>query len=140
MAIQREIDDQVWTPFKKAYKNFDAILMNDLHTDDFIRANSWRITVGDEYKKQNAKRYQESRERGDQRSIDFVFDSRKATDDLAVETGFYIVTSVRDGVSNDYYGYFNVILRKEEGTWKIAYDWDTDKINGQKINSDWISK
>ena len=138
--IQDEIDAQVWNPFKKAYKSFDAILMNDLHSNDFIRANKWGITVGEEYKKKNAKRYQESRERGDKREIEFYFDSRKATDTHAVETGFYKVTSVRNGESREHFGYFNVILKKENDTWKITYDWDTDAINGEKINSDWISE
>ena len=138
LVWKEEIDQQIWTPFKKAYRNFDAILMNDIHTDDFIRANKWRITIGDEYKKQNAKRYQEARDRGDKRSIEFFFDSRKATENHAVESGFYKVHSNRQGSVKYFYGYFNVLHRKENNTWKIAYDWDTDAINGMKINEEWL--
>ncbi len=133
--VQYEIDQSVWRPFQEAYASFDHEKMNGLHSDDIVRANDWKIRVGDEYKQGNAKRYEEARIRGDQRTIDFYFDSRKASDTHAVETGYFKVTSTRENNTRYFYGYFHVILKKEGGTWKIIYDWDTDKINNVKINA-----
>lgn len=138
-AIQEEINNDVWRPFKEAYASFDAIAMNDLHTDDVIRGTKWSIRLGDEYKKSNAKKYQESRTRADQRSIDFVFETRKANETHAIETGYYKVTSTRSGETREFFGYFHIILTKENGQWKIMYDHDTDELNGMKINQDWIA-
>ncbi len=136
--LQQEIDDQVWRSFRKAYSDFDAELMNSVHHDDVIRASSWSIQIGDEYKSRNAERYQAAKERGDKRTIDFYFESRKTTKTHAVETGYYKVTSTRNNNVNESYGYFHIILKKENDRWQILYDWDTDAINGSKINADWL--
>jgi ketosteroid isomerase-like protein len=135
--LQNEIEKEVWGTFKEAYSNFDAELMNSIHSDDVIRATRHSIFVGGAYKKKNIERYEDSKARGDQRFINFKFDLRKATDSHAIETGVYKVTSTRDGVTQDFYGFFHVILRKEDGGWKIIYDWDSDTVNGFKVNADW---
>ena len=138
-AWKKEINEQVWRPFQKAYTEFDAELMNSVHRDDVIRASSWAIRIGEEYKNRNLENYKKSKERGDQRKIDFFFESRKATETHAVETGYYRVTANRGGQERIFYGFFHVILKKENDQWQILSDWDTDELNGTKINADWIS-
>ena len=137
ILLQNEIEKEIWGRFKEAYTNFDAQLMNSIHSDDVIRATSRSIFLGDAYKNRNINNYQNSKDRGDQRRIDFKFDIRKTTNSHAVETGVYKVTSTRDGKTQDFYGFFHVILEKENGQWKIVYDWDTNMINGAKVNADW---
>ncbi len=134
LGWQVEINHAIWRPFKEAYENLDAIAMNDLHSPDVIRGNKWNILIGDEYMQQNAKRFQEARNRGDKRTIDFYFDLRKTTETHEISTGFYKVTSIRDEIKNQFYGYFHVVIKKIEGKWQIIYDWDHDEFNGVRIN------
>jgi hypothetical protein len=62
------------------------------------------------------------------------------TGGVAYEIGYYKVTSVKTNKTDYYYGMFNVILRKENGTWKILSDADTgEEVNETKFESgkDW---
>lgn len=62
---------------------------------------------------------------GRKRGIDLRFEHRSVTDTFAYEIGLYhTFYTLQDGEKLDYYGKFNVILRKESGVWKILLDAD----------------
>ena len=57
-------------------------------------------------------------------------------EDVAYETGFYRVLYREPGKEpRASYGRFHVVLRKIDGNWKIAQDWDSNSFNGRPINA-----
>ncbi len=137
--IQKEINREVWKPFCESYSSQDAETFNALHTDDVIRVTPWNIRVGNEYKNQISARFKANKEKGDQRTIELWFEHRKTTPELSYEVGYYNVTYQKNGKEMNSYGRFHVLLKKENGKWKIAQDWDTDKINGVEVTEkDWL--
>ncbi|MBT8218356.1 MAG: nuclear transport factor 2 family protein [Bacteroidia bacterium] len=131
--IESEIDTQVWDNFKKAYRTNDAQLYNSIHTWDVLRITPGGIRVGAEYRASNI----ESMGRANRtpRTIDFVFQHRIYRENVGYEVGYYEVVYYKNGnPDRASYGRFHVALRKEDGVWKIAQDWDSDDINGQKVS------
>ena len=130
-----EINDQVWKPFKKAYEARDAKLFNSLHTDDALRITEGGITPGPDYKARITEGFQ--RPFDGTITIDFAFEHRLYYGDLAYEVGYYRITYIRPGQEEaSSYGRFHVMLRKINGQWKIAQDWDTEMIGSHKISED----
>ena len=137
--IHEEINLKIWKPFCESYASLDAKTFNALHTEDVIRVSPWGIHVGDEYKDRNLERFKANKEKGTNRTIDLWFEHRKSTAEVSYEVGYYKVTYKNDDGINNSYGRFHVLLKKENGTWKIALDWDTDKINGVDVtDGDWL--
>ncbi len=132
-AIQKAIDEQVWLPFIKTYNTFDGEGFNALHTKNVLRAGPWGILQGEEYFANNLKNSARSKESGEQRSIAFRFEHRVVKGDVAYEVGYYKVASKRNGEVRTFFGRFDVVLRKVDGIWKLAQDWDVDNINGKKL-------
>lgn len=132
-SVQKMIDDQVWLPFIKTYNTFDGAGFNALHTKNVLRAGPWGILQGEEYFANNLKNSARSKESGEQRSIAFRFEHRVAKGDVAYEVGYYKVLSKRNGKEHTFFGRFDVVLRKVDGVWKLAQDWDVDNINGRKL-------
>lgn len=130
---QQEIDEQVWLPFIETYNAFDAEGFNALHTEDVLRAGPWGILLGDEYRENIRKNTARAKSAGDQRSIAFRFEHRVARENVAYEVGYYRVKAKRNGEAETFIGRFDVVLRKVDGIWKIAQDWDVDEINGRKL-------
>ncbi|WP_420576089.1 YybH family protein [Ekhidna sp.] len=127
---QKEIDEQVWIPFTKAWEANDGKAYNAVHTDDVWRINPGRLLVGDEYRNRNKERmYGQS----NKNIIEFSFETRTSNGNNAYEVGYYRITSPSDSGNQYYVGRFHVALKKIDGVWKIAQDWDTGEINGVKI-------
>lgn len=140
-SIQKTIDEQVWLPFIKTYSAFDGEGFNALHTKNVLRAGPWGILQGEEYHTANLKNSSQAKAAGEQRSIAFRFEHRVAKADVAYEVGYYKVISTRNGEKRIFYGRFDVVLRKVDGSWKIAQDWDVDDINGEKLTeADFLGK
>lgn len=135
--IDREIDEQVWKPFKTTYAAYDMGSYNELHTDDVLRITSSGIRRGESWKKGNIE-WQNQRDRSNQqRTIEFSFEHRLNLDDIAYHVGFYkVVGKNQKGVWNTSFGRFHVMLKKIDGTWKIAKDWDTDMIGGIEVTEE----
>lgn len=133
---QQEIDAQVWWPFIETYNALDGKGFNALHTQDVMRAGPWGIRMGEEYFAGNVANYQDAKKAGIQRNIAFRFEHRVARENVAYEVGYYKVISKQNGVEHTFYGRFDVVLRKVEGTWRIAQDWDVDAINGRKFTEE----
>ena len=126
-SIQKIINEQVWYPFVETYNNLDAEGFMDIHTDDIIRIGreGKSIRIGQEYAESQIKSAARSKERKSKRSISFSFTERFAKDDMAFESGYYKVeweSGEKSGIS---YGEFQVILKQEDGVWKIFVDSDT---------------
>ncbi len=131
--LANEVDRQIWEPFKESYKNGDAVTFNSIHTDDVLRISKRGIRKGDAYKASNTKWL--SNPDREPRTIDFVFEHRIYSDDTAYEIGYYKVAPVREE-GDIHYARFTVLLRKEDGKWRIAQDWDTNEINGKKVTAE----
>ena len=130
---QKEIDEQVWRPFIQAYNTFDAEAYNNLHTDDVIRSTPWGLRIGEEYKKRNTEQFNKSKADGKKIEIDLRFEHRNASGDVAYDVGYYRVI-YGDGQTS--FGRFHVVLKKIDGVWKIAQDWDTNKILDHEVSEE----
>ena len=132
---QKEIDQQVWVKFTAAWEANDANTFNSIHTDDVWRINPGRLLIGDQYKNRNTDRM-----KGQEKNsiIEFSFESRSINGDSAYEVGYYRITRKDD--KQQFVGRFHVALRKVNGVWKIAKDWDTDEINGIKVTPESLNK
>lgn len=135
VTTQQVIDEQVWKPFIQAYSAQDSDLFNAIHTDDVLRVNPWGIRKGEEYKTSTAKAYAKGKASKKKRSIAFWFEHRQAKEDIAYEVGYYKVTVTSADSTKHHYARFHVVLRKEGERWKIAQDWDTNKINGVPVTA-----
>lgn len=136
--IEKQVNEELWKQFKKAYESRDAKLFNSLHTDDVMRITPNGIRIGNEYKDLIIGNY--AVEDSPKREIDFWIEHRIYTGNSGYEVGYFRIISSIDGQTNEYYGRFSVVLRREEGKWLIAQDWDTDQINGNSITADDFNK
>lgn len=136
---QKEIDEQVWKLFKKTFSSMDVEGFNSIHTDDVLRIGGGRIYLGEEYHKRNEMTFEMSRGIRE-RKIDFSFVERVARENVAYEVGYYRIVSVNlesdDRDTSTFYGRFHVVIKKIDGVWKIAQDWDTGSMAGRKISED----
>jgi ketosteroid isomerase-like protein len=127
----KEIDRDIWMPFSEAYAASDADKYLALHTPDFIRANGGTysgIQNLTEYTAEIKAGFARSKGSGKPVQIDFTFFERIAGPETASERGIYRYASVnKNGENRNYYGKFHVFLRKINGTWKIAVDYDSDE-------------
>jgi ketosteroid isomerase-like protein len=128
--VQREINDQVWKPFIKNFneRNTDGFMA--VHSKDVVRSPRDSKVVwnwGEYYKNQK-----EGDERGkaasSNRQLELRFTERINSTSSAVDVGVYKTSVTRpDGTSRSSYGRFHVVLRKENGIWKILVDTDSSE-------------
>jgi hypothetical protein len=135
-TILREIDAQVWYPFIRTFGAFDADGFNALHSNNVLRAGPWGMRHGAEYFESNVRDNARNMEAGITRAIALTFEYRVHTADTGYEVGYYRVRSTRDGITRSFYGQFHVVLKKIDGAWKIAQDWDANIILGVAITED----
>lgn len=136
-SAQEEIDQQIWVPFTRAWEANDGEAYNAVHTDDVWRINPGRLLLGDQYKKRNTERMTGQKR---DRIIEFTFETRTANGDNAYEVGYYRITDRSEDQPRYFVGRFHVAIKKIDGVWKIAQDWDTDEINGEKITPESLEK
>ena len=90
------------------------------------------------FKNHNIERFKDNKEKGTQRTIELWFEHRKSTPEISYEVGYYKVTHQKDGETTNHYGRFHCVIKKIDGVWKIAQDWDTNNINGHEVTEkDW---
>lgn len=129
---QKEINDQVWKPFIQAFNNHDATSFLNVHSKELIRAgrDQKKVLNWEEYLKQQSEGDKSDLENKIKRSIDLRFTERLANRSQAIDVGIYKTTTTRsDGSSRSFYGRFHVVLRKENGAWKILVDTDSSEGN-----------
>ncbi|NER15245.1 DUF4440 domain-containing protein [Leptobacterium flavescens] len=134
-TIQKEIDRQVWKPFKEAFENADAEKLNATYAEEVLRVTPQKIDTGNEFKGQNLTRFRQNKESGTEIKLDFWFDSRHTNEDTSYEVGFYRIGFRTNGKESIVYGQFHIVLKKVDGQWKITQDWDTTTINGNEITA-----
>ncbi|MCF7561676.1 nuclear transport factor 2 family protein [Sabulilitoribacter multivorans] len=125
----KAINTDVWSPFTKAFETFDYILFASIHSEDLVRVSGdsknvkGKTTYIEGYKKRWVNK-------NSNQTISFRFLERIANDISASERGIYKLT-VNPNTANEqsYYGKFHVILRKENGTWKLLVDYDSSESN-----------
>ncbi len=131
----KEIDQQVWFPFIKAYNSRDWKAFNSLQTDDVLRVNSYAMRIGSEYKEKIKENFQRPVSNVEQ--IEFSFLERMHKGNAAYEIGYYKVTYKKKNPKfKTHFGMFHVVLKKVNGVWLIAQDWDGDTINGKPITQE----
>jgi len=138
--VIKEIDEQVWKPFIKAYAIQDGALYNSVHTNDALRVSSGGIQVGKEFRDRNLKHFAAGKKRGFAPIFEFKFISRQATGDLAYEVGLYKGAFKTEQGIRYWYGQFHVVLKKINGRWKIAQDQDMNDLGGQRIDEAYYQK
>jgi len=132
---QQEINKQVWEPFIKTFNEYDTKGFMAIHSKDAVRSprDSKTVWSWDEYYKNQEQGDQQGKTSGSTRQLELRFTERIVNKDLAVDVGIYKTTSIRaDGIARSFYGRFHVVLRKENGVWKILVD--TDSSEGGSIS------
>ncbi|HMQ48966.1 MAG TPA: DUF6265 family protein [Saprospiraceae bacterium] len=131
LARLQEINRDIWTPFSAAYATNDAEKYIALHTPDFIRATGGQypeVKNRDAYQQSVQTHFNYNKEQKRRVEIAFTFFERVAGENTASERGIYRYTAIAaDGTQSHFYGKFHVFLRKIEGVWKIAVDYDSNE-------------
>lgn len=127
---QQEINQQVWRPFIKTFNNRDTKGFMDVHSKDVVRSSRDSKTVlnWDEYYRQTEHWDQQEKKSQSKRTLELRFAERLASKDQAIEVGIYKTTYIQpDGNTRAFFGRFHVVLRKENGVWKILVDTDSSE-------------
>lgn len=135
IVIQKEIDKNLWKPFKEAFENIDGEKLNALYAGEVIRVTPNGIDTENKFKIANLKRFEENKENSTTIQLNFWFDSRHTNETTSYEVGFYKLDFVTKEEAITIYGQFHIVLHKIDGLWKITQDWDTTKINGSSITA-----
>ena len=134
--IIREVNEHVWYPFMEHWAARNAEAFNALHTQDVLRVGATNIRIGEAYFSANDQSF--GRENMPPRHIEFSFEQRVYGENVGYEVGYYHITVSPPDREEPWesYGYFHVVLRKVDGVWKIAQDFDTDMVGNQKIGAE----
>ena len=134
-TTQNEINEQVWTPFINAFSSGNTDLFMSVHSKDLVRSGreSKEVLKWEQYYEQTKKGNENRAKRQGQLSIELRFTERIGNEKQAIDVGVYKTSYTgKDGNVNSSYGRFHVVLRKENGKWKILVD--TDSSEGNTIN------
>ena len=134
--LQKEINDQVWKPFIEAFNNQNDKAFSAVHSKEVIRVSQDdnRIMGYSEYFKK-VPDSEKARWKDWKRSIELRFLQRIASGDKAFEVGYYksSTTNTVTGEKRTGYGKFHVLLRKENGAWKILMDADANEKTDESV-------
>ena len=129
-SLQKEINEQVWKPFVKAIISDDNEKLSAVHSKEVIRViqDDNQILGYSEYFKKIPDSIK-AKWKDWKRDIELRFLQRIASADKAFEVGYYKTSSTNavKGEKRTGYGKFHVLLRKENGTWKILMDADANE-------------
>ncbi|KJK53302.1 hypothetical protein UK23_01215 [Lentzea aerocolonigenes] len=128
--LLRQLNADIWHPFRLAYSKLDAAAFLELHAPELIRAGGPATQVSGfaEYSGQIEKWFTDLADRGSSVTISFRFVERIAANDLASERGIFQIVSRRaDGDERTFYGRFHTYARRTDGRWRICSDYDTDE-------------
>lgn len=128
--LLRQLNDDIWHPFRLAYSKLDAAAFLELHAPELIRAGgpAKQVFGFADYSDQIEKWFGELAGRGSSVTISFRFVERIASNDLASERGIFQIRSKRaDGDERTFYGRFHTYANRTDGRWRICVDYDTDE-------------
>jgi ketosteroid isomerase-like protein len=133
---QEEINEQVWKPFIRAFNSDDNEAFRAVHSKEVARViqDDNRLIGYDEYFKRVPDSVK-TKWANWKKNIELRFIQRIATADKAFEVGYYKSTStnVATGEKRSGYGKFHVLLRKENGIWKILMDADANEKTDEAV-------
>lgn len=141
--FQQLTNDQVWKPFIKTFSEHDTEGFMALHSTDLVRSARESNTVlnWEQYFSNTRKSQERDKISNRKRTIDLRFTERIASEERAIDVGIYQTTYLQpDGTSQSFYGKFLVVLRKENGIWKILVDTDSSEGGTIDANSFWSAK
>jgi len=134
--FQKEINEQVWKPFIKSFNNDDNEGFRAVHSKEVTRViqDDNRLLGYDEYFKKVPDSVK-TKWGNWKKNIELRFIQRIASADKAFEVGYYKSTSTNavTGEKRSGYGKFHVLLRKENGVWKILMDADANEKTDEAI-------
>ncbi len=135
-SLQKEINEQVWKPFIKSFNEMDTEAFMAVHSKEMSRVSqdSKSIYGFEKYYQENKYWNDRSKSEGRKHKIELRFTQRIAGNDRGFEVGYYKTTSIQpNGDSRSSYGEFHVLLRKENGKWKILMDADANEKTNETI-------
>jgi len=123
--------NEVWYQFYQAFDSLDYELMAEIHSKDLIRISGGRRILDNEtYINNYKRRFEDRKKKHETNEISLRFFERINNDSIASERGIYkLVRNKNRSDEKTYYGQFHVILMKENGTWKIFMDYDSNESN-----------
>ncbi|MBW4716889.1 YybH family protein [Saccharothrix obliqua] len=124
----RELNRDVWEPFRGHYRNLDAAAFLDLHEPGLIRAGGviGQVLGHADYARQTTEWFARVAADGGALDIRFRFVERLVGADVAAERGLFRIDAVRSGEPKVFHGRFHVFSRRSAGRWRIAVDYDSD--------------
>lgn len=135
-SLQRQINEQVWKPFIKAINNGDNEALSTVHSKEVARVmqDDGKIIGYNEYFKKMPDSIK-AKWSDWKSNIELRFLQRIASADKAYEIGYYKTTSTnsKTGEKRTGYGKFHVLLRKENGVWKILMDADANEKTDEAV-------
>ena len=135
-SLQRQINEQVWKPFIVSFNNGDDETFSSVHSKEIIRVmqDDKQIIGFDQYFK-NIPDSVKAKWTSWKKNIELRFIQRIAGFDKAFEVGYYKTTStnIKTGEIRTSIGKFHVLLRKENGKWKILMDADTGEGANEEV-------
>lgn len=127
-ALLENLNRDVWHPFVRSYAERDIDTFLDLYRPDLIRAGgaAGRVHGYAGFATDMRAFFARVAEKGDTVTIDFRFDERIASGDLASERGvFRLTVTPATGEPRTMYGRFHTYARLADGRWRFAADYDT---------------
>ncbi len=123
------IFDDVWLPFMESYRDADIQKFKSIHAKDLARVSIDKNTIQSlsNYVPEMEGVFQKLKGMGRQMDIRFSILSSAVDETKAYQTGYYCFStraSESDSFQPHGYGFFNVLLIKEDGQWKISTDAD----------------
>ncbi len=132
----RKINEQVWKPFIKTFSAGDDEGFQSVHSKDVVRViqDQGQLQGYDEYFKKVPDSIK-AKWSDWKKNIELRFIQRISSGNNAFEVGYYKTTSTnsKTGVSRKSFGKFHVLLRKENGVWKILMDADTGEGANEEV-------
>lgn len=134
--LVKEINEQVWKPFIRSFRAGDDKGFKAVHSKEVIRV------LQDDKEIFGYDRYFQTQPDSIKakwgiwkKDIELRFVQRIAGKDKAFEVGFYktISTNKQSGETRKSIGKFHVLLRKENGIWKILMDADSSEGAGEEL-------
>lgn len=133
LEVSKEITEavlkDVWTPFMESYREIDVEKFKSIHAKNVTRVsiNMNKIENRLAYFKSLDRFFQNVKTMKRQMDIKFSILSSATSENKVYQTGYFCFSS-RGSDTEVFqprgYGFFNVIIIKENGVWKITMDTD----------------
>ncbi|MBN1695853.1 hypothetical protein JW879_10730 [candidate division WOR-3 bacterium] len=128
----KDINNDVYNRFYQSHDSLDYGLMESMHSKKLMRIPAGRNTILNymEYMEENKRFFEHVKKNNGTLNISLRFSERLNNDSIASERGIYKFTINKNREDEKvYYGKFHVILVKEDNTWKILIDYDSNENN-----------